>query len=130
MKFVKISSVLIGALMFFQWLFFLTTGNVPELETTPVSISFHLAIEFITAIALIVTGIILRTSKQEWWVLSAFAQGMLCYTVVNSPGYFAQSGEYALVFMFFFLLIISIINISILYRKINKLTRKASCSED
>lgn len=119
MRFVKISSVFIGALMLFQWLFFLATGNVPELETTPVIISFHLAIEFITAIALIVTGISLRASKQEWWVLSAFAQGMLSYTVVNSPGYFVQSGEYALVFMFAFLLIISIINVSILYRKIN-----------
>ena len=119
MKFVKISSVFIGTLMLFQWMFFLVTGNVPELETTPVSISFHLTIEFITAIALIVTGISLRASKQQWWVLSAFAQGMLSYTVVNSPGYFAQTGEYALVLMFAFLLIIAIINVSILSRKIN-----------
>ncbi len=57
MKFVKISSASIGALMLMQWLFFLATGNVPELETAPVSISFHLAIEFMTALALIVTGL-------------------------------------------------------------------------
>lgn len=119
MKFVKISSVIIGILMLFQWLFFLATGNVPELETAPVSISFHLAIEFITAAALIVTGISLRASSQKWLILSAFAQGMLTYTVVNSPGYFAQSGDYAFVFMFAFLLILSIINVSILYKKLD-----------
>ena len=117
MKFVKISSISIGALMLMQWLFFLATGNVPELETAPVSISFHLAIEFMTALALILTGILLRASKREIWILAAFAQGMLAYTVVNSPGYFAQNGEYALVVMFAALLAISIFNLSILYRK-------------
>ena len=118
MKFVKISSVSIGALMLMQWLFFLATGNVPELETAPVSISFHLAIEFMTAIALIVTGLSLRETKRESWILAAFAQGMLGYTVVNSPGYFAQSGEYAFVFMFACLLVVILINLSFLYRKI------------
>ena len=117
MKFVKVSSISIGALMLIQWLFFLATGNVPELDTAPVSISFHLAIEFMTAFALIVTGILLQASKREIWILSAFAQGMLGYTVVNSPGYFAQNDEYALVIMFAFLLVISITNLSILYRK-------------
>jgi len=116
MKFVKISSISIGALMLMQWLFFLATGNVPELETAPVSISFHLAIEFMTALALILTGILLHESKRDKWILSAFAQGMLAYTVVNSPGYFAQNGEYVLVVMFAILLAISIINLSILYR--------------
>jgi hypothetical protein len=120
MKFVKISSVSIGALMLFQWLFFLATGNVPELETAPVSIAFHLAIELITAIALIGTGFSLRAQKLERWVLAAFAQGMLGYTVVNSPGYFAQSGDYALVFMFACLLAVSLINLSILYRYVKK----------
>lgn len=104
--------------MLIQWLFFLATGNVPELETAPVSISFHLAIEFLTALALILTGILLRDSKREMWVLAAFAQGMLAYTVVNSPGYFAQSGDYAFVFMFALLLAVSITNLSILYRNI------------
>lgn len=123
MKFLKINSILIGTLMLLQWLFFIGTGRVPELETTPISISFHMAIEFLTAMALILTGISLRGSKQEVWILSAFAQGMLIYAIVNSTGYFAQSGQYTLVIMFFLLLIVSITNVSILYRRIQQLTR-------
>lgn len=118
MKFVKISSISIGTLMLLQWSFFLATGNVPELETAPVSISFHLAIEFLTALALILTGIYLQPEKQERWILAAFAQGMLGYTVVISPGYFAQSGEYALVFMFAVLLAAALFNLSYLYRNL------------
>ena len=96
------------------------TGSVPELQTAPVIISFHLAIEFMTAIALVVTGFLLQVSKRERYVLSAFAQGMLGYTVVNSPDYFAQSGEYALVVMFAVLLVVSLLNLSILCRGIKE----------
>jgi hypothetical protein len=42
MKFVRVSSIVIGLLMIGQWMFFLFTGNVPELQSAPVSIPFTL----------------------------------------------------------------------------------------
>jgi hypothetical protein len=45
MRLVRISSLIIGLCMIFQWIFFLAVGQVPELETTPVSITFHIVID-------------------------------------------------------------------------------------
>jgi hypothetical protein len=116
MRFVKISSIVFGLLMLIQWLFFLASRNVPELQSAPVEISFHLAIEFITAILLIFTGFSLQAPNRRDYVVSAFAQGMLAYTVVNSAGHFAQNGQYAFMAMFAILLIIAVRNLFVLYR--------------
>ena len=43
MKFSGWYSILAGLLMFGQWGFFLSTGAVPELQTEPIRIGFHLA---------------------------------------------------------------------------------------
>ena len=110
MKFVKISSIAVGALMLLQWLFFLATGNVPELATAPISISFHISIEIITALILIVSGISATVRSQKSLFGSCFAQGMLCYTVVNSSGYFAQQKQYLFLVMFFVLLVTACAN--------------------
>ncbi len=60
----------VGALMGLQWLFFLVTGNVPELETEPLAIAFHLAAELATAGALILarSGLLRRAGRAgaEW----------------------------------------------------------------
>jgi CHASE2 domain-containing sensor protein len=116
MKFSAIYALGVGTLMLLQWAFFLLTGNVPELETAPWSIAFHLAAEFLTAIMLIISGVMLikthRFSKQ----IFLLATGMVIYAMVNSAGYFAQSGDWVFVAMFGVLLVLAGISV---YRVLN-----------
>lgn len=116
MKVVGISSLIVGILMIVQWLFFLVSGNVPELETAPVSITFHIVIEIVTALLLLAVFVLL-VRPQPWKKLfAAYVQGMLGYTVVNSSGYFAQSGQVLFLFMFALLLSVSLMNLILIIK--------------
>ena len=90
--------------MIAQWTFFIVTGNVPELQTEPFRIAFHLAAEFTTALMLIASGI--ATLKSSAWGKNVLlvGLGMVIYSEIVSPGYFAQLGQWALVAMFAVLL--------------------------
>jgi hypothetical protein len=107
MKFAGWYSIVVGIMMFAQWLFFLAAGQVPEVKTAPVALGFHLTAEFATALALIISGITLLRGMQWGRVAALVSLGMLCYTVIVSPGYFAQQGTWPLVVMFMVLLILS-----------------------
>lgn len=94
--------------MLAQWGFFLAAGQVPELQTEPWRIAMHLAAEFVTAAGLIASGIgLIRGSR---WAAKAyvFFAGMLVYSVIASPGYFAQQGQWLLVLMFLALLTMTV----------------------
>jgi hypothetical protein len=99
----------VGALMAIQWLFFLATGNVPELETEPLAIGFHLAAELATATALILAGVALLRHASRALPAGMLALGMLIYTVINSAGYFAEQGMWGMVAMFGVLLILTLL---------------------
>jgi peptidoglycan/LPS O-acetylase OafA/YrhL len=111
MIFASVFAIAVGVLMIGQWSFFYLSNQIPELETEPYRIGFHLAGEFATAIALIVGGVGLLTG-QGWasW-LYMVAVGMLLYTVIVSPGYFAQRGEWPFVGMFAVLLVLAVVSI-------------------
>ena len=111
MVFASIFAMVVGVGMIGQWLFFLATGQVPELKTEPLRIHFHLAAEFATAIALLIGGIALLTDRSwaRWFYL--LAVGMLLYTVIVSPGYFAEKGQWAFVGMFAVLLLLALVSI-------------------
>ncbi len=104
MKFAGIYGIFVGVLMFAQWAFFLSTGQVPELQSEPYRIAFHLAAEFATAAGLIVAGIALLRHLAWGAACYLFFAGMLGYSVIASPGYFAQQGQWVLVGMFAVLL--------------------------
>ena len=106
-KVAAVFAVVVGAMMFAQWAFFIATGEVTELETEPTRISFHLAAESLTAAVLIVSGLALIWQKDWAFPVFMLALGMLSYTVVVSPGYFAQDGEFALVGMFVILWVLT-----------------------
>jgi hypothetical protein len=112
MKFSGYYAISVGVLMIAQWAFFLATGQVPELHTEPWRIALHLAAEFITAIGLIVAGY--GVLHHTGWGKTAFLlfSGMLCYSVIASPGYFAQAGQWALVAMFAVLFILALVGVS------------------
>jgi hypothetical protein len=113
MVFASVFALIVGAGMIGQWLFFLATGQVPELKTEPLRIVFHLAAEFTTAIALLVGGIALLTGQTwgRWFYL--LAMGMLLYTVIVSPGYFAEKGQWAFVGMFAVVLLLTLVSIAL-----------------
>ncbi len=117
MIFVRITSLTTGILMILQWGFFLAAGSVPELKTEPFSIGFHLFAEFLTAFSLIMTFPLLKAPSPPRRILSGFAQGMLGYSVINSAGYFAQSGQLPFLVLFAVLLLVSAWNLIFLTRK-------------
>jgi hypothetical protein len=108
MKFSGIYGIFVGVMMLAQWAVFLAAGQVPELQTEPWRIALHLAAEFITAGGLIVSGTALL--KRTAWGAKTYLvfAGMLLYSVIVSPGYFAQQGQWALVGMFAILLILTV----------------------
>jgi len=111
MRFSARYSIIVGSLMIVQWIFFLFAGLVPEFETEPFSIVTHLIAESLTAIALIITGIGLLKGASWSREVSLIASGMLIYAIMNSSGYFAQSGEWFFLGMFFILFFFSMISI-------------------
>ena len=104
MKFSAWYGIIIGFIMIMQWIFFLATGSVPELQTEPWRIALHLAAEMTTALMLIVGGI--ATLKSAAWgnKVLLVGLGMVIYSEIVSPGYFAQLGQWALAAMFVVLL--------------------------
>ena len=111
MVFASIFALVVGTGMIGQWLFFLATGQVPELKTEPLRIRFHLVAEFATAVALLVGGFALLTD-QTWGVrFYLLAAGMLLYTVIVSPGYFAEKGQWGFVGMFALLLVLALVSV-------------------
>lgn len=117
MKFSAWYSILVGILMIGQWVFFLVSGQVPELQTEPIRIAFHLAAELITAIVLVFAGYLLLKKTSLSKPLALVAAGMLLYTTIVSPGYFAQLGEWPIVIMFGLLICSNLYNIVLLMKK-------------
>ncbi|HXF62326.1 MAG TPA: hypothetical protein VNK95_11960 [Caldilineaceae bacterium] len=111
MKFAAGYGILVGLLMIGQWLFFLATGQVPELQSEPWQIYCHLAAEFVTAAGLIFSGVALLRGLV--WARATYlvAAGMLLYSVIASPGYFAQQGQWTMVAMFAGLLVLALVSI-------------------
>ena len=101
--------LIVGVLMAAQWLFFLATGSVEELKSAPRAIAFHLAAESVTAVLLVIAGVsLVRGAHGVGVSLGLIAFGALLYTVINSAGYFAERGEWAMVAMFGVLLVVAL----------------------
>ncbi len=112
MIFPSIFALIVGVGMIGMWGVFYFTNQIPELESEPIRIKFHLAGEFITALSLIIGGLALLTGQS--WASAAYlvAMGMLLYTVIVSPGYFAQLGQWTFVVMFGVIILLGIISLS------------------
>jgi len=98
-----------GVSMIGIWVMFYLTGSIPEVQTKPIELGLHIAAEMLTAIVLITSGIGLV--KRRGWARDIFSisMGMLLYTLIMSPGYFAQRGELAFVGMFSLFIIIALV---------------------
>lgn len=95
--------------MLLMWIMFYITGSIPELTTEPARILLHILAELATAISLIFAGFGLLKLKIWGYQLYLLATGALIYTIIQSPGYFLQNGEFVFVAMFAGLLISAVI---------------------
>jgi len=100
MKYPAILSIVVGGMMLVMWSFIIISGQVPDLERDFMSLVMHWAAEFITAVALITGGAGLL-KKMHWSViLYPLSMGLLFYTLIASPGWYAQRGQWEMVIMF------------------------------
>jgi hypothetical protein len=70
-----------------------------------------MAAEFLTALSLGLggAGLLLGWEASLW--LFPMAIGMLIYTALISPGYFAQKGQWGFVWMFAFVIILALVSL-------------------
>ncbi|MBN1859418.1 hypothetical protein JW848_09465 [Candidatus Bipolaricaulota bacterium] len=105
MAFPAVYALTIGLLMAVQWARTLVANAVPDQGEAfsgrgSLEMAFHWAAEAITAALLLASGAGLLC-EAEWaaWLLP-LSLGMLLYTVINSPGFFAQRREWRMVVVF------------------------------
>jgi hypothetical protein len=111
MTFAAIFAIVVGAGMIGLWTFLCVSRQIPELETEPLRIGFHITAEIATAVALIIGGLGLLTDQTWGQPAILVSLGMLLYTVIVSPGYYAQKGVWAFVGMFAILLVLALVSI-------------------
>ncbi len=100
--------IIIGIAMLSMWIFLLGKREVPELNTKPTQITFHLIAELLTSIALIIGGIGLILN-QSWGVALFFISiGMAIYSTINAAGYYGQLKDWPI---FIILLVFTIISL-------------------
>lgn len=114
MTFSAVFAIAVGVLMLVQWTITILRKQVAGPESGMagrgrVEMAYHWLAEFSTAVLLIVSGIGLITGVGWGPVLFLISNGMLLYTVINSPGYFAQQRQWLMVIMFAVILVLSII---------------------
>ncbi|MFW5927713.1 MAG: hypothetical protein ACOCSL_00825 [Thermoplasmatota archaeon] len=108
-KYTSIYYIFIGIPMIGMWIMFYINGQIPELNSEPVRIGMHLTAEFTTALMLILSGIALLKNWSKAIYIFQFSMGMLIYTLIQSPGYFAQQGEISFVCMFAIFILLALI---------------------
>lgn len=108
MLFSAVFAIVVGLGMIGQWAVSYFSHQISELESEPVRISFHLAAEMATAVSLIAAGLGLWLGLS--WAKTAYfiASGMLFYTAIVSPGYFAQKGQWGWLGMFTAILLLGV----------------------
>jgi hypothetical protein len=104
MTLAAVYAILIGIFVILQWVYFLATKQVSELETEPAKILFHLAAECVTSVALLVGAWGLLTDRSWGRQVHLISMGMLLYTVIDSPGHFVEIRNWSMVGVFVILL--------------------------
>lgn len=100
--------IIVGIGIICLWLMLGFTNQIPEFETEPISIIFHIFIEVSMAIMCIVTGILLIKNHSLGRNFLFISSGMLIYSVINSSGYYGDLGQYLMIVFFGIILIITL----------------------
>lgn len=111
MIFASVYAILVGLSMLGLWSMLYLTRQISELKTEPFRIVFHISGEVLTALMLIAGGIGLWSEVAWGLPIYLVAMGMLFYTAIVSPGYYAQKGQWAMVAMFAVLLVLGSVSL-------------------
>ena len=111
MIFPAVFAILVGVGIIGQWLALILSNEIPELKTEPIRIRFHIAAEMATALLLLVSGILLLSRAALGQTVFLVAVGMVFYTCIVSPGYFAQQGKWAWLIMSSALIVSGVVGI-------------------
>ncbi|MGD0273339.1 MAG: hypothetical protein ABSB96_06400 [Gaiellaceae bacterium] len=95
-------SLVVGVAIAALWAFLFLSRQIPELKEGRRDILFHIASELATAGLLITGALATIFDRQAVWsrLVSVFSLGALAYTLLNSPGYYADRGERPMLVMF------------------------------
>lgn len=99
----------LGCLMIAVWGGLFATGQVPEVRTAPVSLTFLLAAEMATAVLSVVGGAALVARKPWAYPVYLVASGMMLYSITNYLGLLAEDGLFSLVALFAGFLVVIIL---------------------
>jgi len=100
--------IIIGMAMLSMWIFLLGKREVPELNTKPTQIYFHLIAELLTSIALIIGGIGLILNQSWGMALFFISIGMAIYSTINAAGFYGQLKDWP---MFIVLIVFTMISL-------------------
>lgn len=94
--------IAVGIAIIGWWTVAAATGGIVEFDEGRIDIVFHIAAELVMAALLIVAGVALHRSgrTRTTTLVSGLALGTLLYSTINSPGYFAERGEWWAIGMF------------------------------
>lgn len=112
-----IYAIIIGIGIIGLWSMLLLTNQVPELETEPIAIKFHITAEIIMGTLSLLSGIFLVFGIPWAHYLFILAMGLVIYAVINSAGYYGQKKQWIFVVMFGIILICacSLVVLNVLY---------------
>lgn len=109
--FSAVFAILVGLAMIGEWTRSYMAGQIPELAYEPIKILFHIGAELITALCLIIGGVGLWMDLGWGRTLFLVAMGMLFYTCMVSPGYFAQQGNWKWLGFFSSLIVMGVVSV-------------------
>ncbi len=89
-------------------------GQISELEHELIRIAFHIAGEMNAVLALLAGGWRLARGASRGQPLLSVALGMLFYTAIERPGYFAQRGQPGWTAMFGTILVLGVMSLCLL----------------
>jgi len=116
-KTIGIYSIILGISIIALWIVLLISNNVPEVQTEPISIIFHLCAELLMGLMLLISGISLIRKSKVGDILFLISSGMVIYSIINSSGYYGNSGEWSMVTVFILILLVTLFFNSVLIRK-------------
>ncbi|MHA1223534.1 MAG: hypothetical protein ACTSSG_12745 [Candidatus Heimdallarchaeaceae archaeon] len=103
-----IYAIVMGIGIIGLWTMFILTKQIPELQTEPVAIKFHIAAESSMGLISILSGIFLLVNLSWGIYIFLLAMGLIIYSAINSAGYYGQKKQWSFVFMFGVILCASI----------------------
>jgi hypothetical protein len=95
---VAVYCVAVGASMVLWWAVELRNGVLDRGDRSRPEIALHVVAELVTAVVLVVGGIIVSTGGSP--DVAFVGLGLLLYAVIQSPGYFLERGERPMVAVF------------------------------